>query len=230
MAQITYKDKVSIKENPVAEINKGTAGNFNEIKRVVNENDIKVGELDNLKTNEKDNLVNAINEINLKVFEKVLDTDTDNVTIDNLDILRDGGIYDIFVYGNAISDGDTKIKINDVTGGYYCIAEGATYRNAASSDLSGEFTSGYRPNKDSWTYGMYFSKDFNTNLNIRIFLNKSGDYPFGNARINSVHQGMSYEYNLAMQMDKPQNNISKISFDLPGKFKAGTRFIVKRVM
>lgn len=38
MAQITYEDKVKLKDNPVAEKNKGTAENFNEIKSVVNEN------------------------------------------------------------------------------------------------------------------------------------------------------------------------------------------------
>lgn len=59
---ITYEDKVALNENPdIADINKVTAGNMNEIKRVVNEQRTNIGDLSNLTTPIKDNLVVAIN-------------------------------------------------------------------------------------------------------------------------------------------------------------------------
>lgn len=38
MAQISYTDKIALTSNPLAEVNKVTDGNMNEIKSVVNEN------------------------------------------------------------------------------------------------------------------------------------------------------------------------------------------------
>lgn len=64
MAKITYEDKVALNENSqIAEINKVTAGNMNEIKQVVNEQSTNIGTLNNLITPNKDNLVGAINSV-----------------------------------------------------------------------------------------------------------------------------------------------------------------------
>lgn len=64
MSKITYEDKVALNENSqIAEINKVTAGNMNEIKQVVNEQSTNIGTLNNLITPNKDNLVGAINSV-----------------------------------------------------------------------------------------------------------------------------------------------------------------------
>lgn len=61
MAKINYVNKVPLSTNPsVADINKIKADDMNEIKRVVNENDDNVGDLSQLPTPNKDNIVNAI--------------------------------------------------------------------------------------------------------------------------------------------------------------------------
>ena len=67
MAKITYTDKVALNVNSdIADINKVNASDLNEIKNVVNENDDMVGDLTQLNTTNKSNLVGAINEVNNK--------------------------------------------------------------------------------------------------------------------------------------------------------------------
>lgn len=74
MAKITYEDKVQLNNYPdIAEKNKVTANNINEIKQIVNQNDDNttqnknnIGTLSSLTTTTKSSLVGAINEINNK--------------------------------------------------------------------------------------------------------------------------------------------------------------------
>ena len=64
MSKITYADKETLYINADVPANKKTqSSDMNEIKQVVNENDNKVGELNDLNTTDKTNIVNAINEI-----------------------------------------------------------------------------------------------------------------------------------------------------------------------
>ena len=64
MAKITYEDKEFLNKNEnIANKNKVNDTDLNEIKEVVNGNDDKIGNLSDLNTADKSNLVNAINEI-----------------------------------------------------------------------------------------------------------------------------------------------------------------------
>lgn len=64
MAKITYENKVALNVNSdVADINKCNASDLNEIKEVVNNNDDNIGDLTQLNTTNKSNLVSAINEV-----------------------------------------------------------------------------------------------------------------------------------------------------------------------
>lgn len=64
MAKITYENKVALNVNSdIADINKVNASDLNEIKEVVNANDDIVGDLAQLNTTEKSNLVGAINSV-----------------------------------------------------------------------------------------------------------------------------------------------------------------------
>ena len=64
MGKITYQDKVFLNQNSqVADINKVTDTDLNQIKNVVNENDANVGELSDLNTVDKTSTVNSINEL-----------------------------------------------------------------------------------------------------------------------------------------------------------------------
>ena len=64
MGKIGFTDKVALNENAsIPDINKCKASDMNEIKQVVNENDDKVGNLGDLVTPNKNNIVGAINSI-----------------------------------------------------------------------------------------------------------------------------------------------------------------------
>lgn len=64
MSKIGFTDKVSLNENAsIPDINKCKASDMNEIKQVVNENDDNVGNLTNLVTPNKNNIVGAINSV-----------------------------------------------------------------------------------------------------------------------------------------------------------------------
>ena len=64
MSKITYADKETLYTNADIPANKKTqSSDMNEIKRVVNENDNKVGDLNDLNTTDKTSIVNAINEL-----------------------------------------------------------------------------------------------------------------------------------------------------------------------
>lgn len=64
MGKITYADKETLYTNADIPANKKVqSSDMNEIKNIVNENDDKVGELNNLNTTDKTSIVNAINEI-----------------------------------------------------------------------------------------------------------------------------------------------------------------------
>lgn len=85
MAQITYTDKVALNVDPsVANINKVTDADMNEIKSVVNTNDTNVGDITTLTTSNKSSVVSATNEINARfnfsTTEQVIGTWTDGST------------------------------------------------------------------------------------------------------------------------------------------------------
>lgn len=65
MSKITYDNKVDLQiASNIANINKVTASDMNEIKNVVNNNAEEVGDITSLTTTDKTNVVNAVNELN----------------------------------------------------------------------------------------------------------------------------------------------------------------------
>lgn len=65
MSEITYDDKVDLQvATNIANINKVTASDMNEIKNVVNGNADEVGDITSLTTTDKTSVVNAVNELN----------------------------------------------------------------------------------------------------------------------------------------------------------------------
>lgn len=80
MSKITYTDKVALNINQdVADVNKCNASDLNEIKQVVNENADLVGILENLTTQDKTSIVNAINEVNQNDINKSTYSTTEQV-------------------------------------------------------------------------------------------------------------------------------------------------------
>lgn len=73
MSKITYTNKVTLNSQPsIADENKVTSGDMNEIKTVVNNNDDNVGDLTSLTTTNKTSLVSAINEVKSNLSGTIL--------------------------------------------------------------------------------------------------------------------------------------------------------------
>ena len=87
MAKITYSNKVALNPQPsVADINKVTDDDMNEIKSVVNTNYEEVGDITNLNTTDKTSIVNAIN--SMQDVYSTNEIKTDKVWIDGKPIYR----------------------------------------------------------------------------------------------------------------------------------------------
>lgn len=89
MAKITYVNKETINPQPsVADKNKVTSDDMNEIKSVVNKNDDNIGALSNLNTTDKSSIVNAINELKDREVYSSNEIKTNKIWIDNKPIYR----------------------------------------------------------------------------------------------------------------------------------------------
>ena len=103
MSKITYTDKVALNINDnIADVNKCNASDLNEIKEVVNENDDIVGDLVQLNTTNKDNLVGAINE--------VLSNDTTKGTYSTDEIIVGKWINNKPIYRKVINTGQINLS------------------------------------------------------------------------------------------------------------------------
>lgn len=89
MAMITYDNKSTLNPQPsVADANKVTSDDMNEIKSVVNTNYGEVGDITTLTTTNKSSVVNAINELKSGEEYSTTEVKTNKVWIDNKPIYR----------------------------------------------------------------------------------------------------------------------------------------------
>lgn len=96
---VQFEDKENLNTNPqLPEINKVIDSNMNELKGVANTNANNIGDLKNLNTIGKESLVEAINSSNHLIRDFIVELDTDEITIDNLN-LEIGKNYRILMNG-----------------------------------------------------------------------------------------------------------------------------------
>lgn len=123
MAKITYEDKEFLNKNEnIADKNKVNDTDLNQIKEVVNENDDNIGNLSDLNTTDKSNLVGAINEVNLVgKFIKLTRSSKQNFSANNqFEITWDNEIFNN-TNGILIKDGN-QIKCTNGTHNVIIIA------------------------------------------------------------------------------------------------------------
>lgn len=96
MAKITYEDKEFLNKNEsIADKNKVNDTDLNQIKEVVNGNDDKIGNLSDLNTADKSNLVEAINE---KKINKLWENPNTNNTFSPQSITLSSDDYDYLIW------------------------------------------------------------------------------------------------------------------------------------
>jgi hypothetical protein len=89
MAMITYDNKSTLNPQPsVANVNKVTSDDMNEIKSVVNTNYGEVGDITTLNTTDKTSIVNAINELKDAEIYSTSEVKTNKIWIDGKPIYR----------------------------------------------------------------------------------------------------------------------------------------------
>lgn len=111
MAKIEYENKEKLQDKPeIANKNKVTAEDLNEIKNVVNENDNMFSEF-------KNNITN-----NIASAYIVGNTNESEIVFDNLDMLGDGGHYHLEMQIVTSTQEDFAIYINNNDRGYYHMA------------------------------------------------------------------------------------------------------------
>ena len=141
MAKITYDDKVTLNEQPsIADVNKVTDDDMNEIKSVVNTNDDNVGTLSSLKTNIKTSTVNAINELVDSQVYSTTEVKTNKVWVNNKPIYRKCASIDN--YGTLQQDATISFPISNLDeiiwfNLRYYYATGSQYFNIPLVESSG---------------------------------------------------------------------------------------------
>lgn len=164
------------------------------------------------------------------IKEYVLDSEQREIKIDNLDILKDGGLYKVeFTFSCTTSD-DVCIQMNDIGGQYYFYA--LSVRNSSSEDTDGSMSNAYRSNINGiyyWTHGTPFS-DYPSFITMDLRLLKQVDNP------NSYKMNYRVNYNSSSSNDNGISiiegsnttiieNITSITFSIGnnGKFHKGSR-------
>ena len=192
-----------------------------------------LGNLSDLNTSDKSNLVNAINEVNSDiVYDKTLTSDQSIIDVTDLDIIRDGGIYDIDLITFTESTDELVININDLTSNYYRTAL-AVYGSAEGNQTT---ATNYSSVSRIEGYLYLTSTDVPITTHMRVYLSKG----------LSTYYTLAYELTHQCTMDNRHalihiggmnnshfDNLNKITFSIrsnSGKFLKGTRVIVKKVV
>lgn len=115
MAKITYANKVTLNPQPsIADENKVTDDDMNEIKDVVNTNDNNTGDLSNLATNTKSSIVEAINELKNAEVYSTTEINTGKKWIDGKPIYRTVFEYGTLPNAAGVSKNHNIINIDKI--------------------------------------------------------------------------------------------------------------------
>ena len=154
MSEITYDDKVDLQvATNIANINKVTASDMNEIKNVVNGNAEEVGDITSLTTTDKTSVVNAINELNAP--EKWVSVGATAPT---------DGTRVWFEKGKNLFDGQLELGMYDETGAK--ATNNANYRNVAPINVQPSTTYTFSINGTSQKYVIYLYKKDGTFIRV----------------------------------------------------------------
>lgn len=139
MAKITYDNKVTLNPQPsIADINKVTDADMNEIKTSVNTLYDNQGDLNSLTTTEKSNLVGAVNEVNNLKPVTLYDNSTGTTSgINNLnDNVSNYNYLEIFYKYNG-TESSTKISGTKASLITHYTSNNQTYINFKEVSFSG---------------------------------------------------------------------------------------------
>lgn len=172
------------------------------------------------------NILNEkINKGNL-VAEVTLTSDTQTVTIEGLDILRDGGVYDIEVCGKTSTSTDVSFRFNGASAATYWM-NGWYWSGTNTAEVSsGALTFALRKDK-TFVYCAHAMRPTLGCIHGTITLNEANKYPMYNYQVDSVWSGYQLKADFSAVYRTTVSNITSLWFQAQsGTFKSGTSFKV----
>lgn len=153
MAKITYTNKTTLNPQPsIADENKVTDDDMNEIKAVVNNNADNVGDLSDLATNTKSSIVGAINELKNAEVYSTTEVKTNKTWIDGKPIYRKVINMGYLPNKNAKLTNHNISDIDKITYQYAIISDssGLTYQgeHTSAQNMGSGMTIAMRSNKE----------------------------------------------------------------------------------
>lgn len=165
------------------------------------------------------------------VYDYTLTENASSIYVDNLDMLADGGGYELIIYHSGTIATDTRITFNDIKQGYY--QTGFCYQGTSTSSDSSLTSEGvYRPNKSSIYWGMLCSTSstYPATITGRFFKQINNRIAWSLKNECSVAGRQWITFTTGVNDQNVENITSLQFFRAEGEFQAGTRIIIKRVV
>ena len=170
------------------------------------------------------------------IYDYTLTENASSIEINDLDMLADGGEYEITIYHSGTTQKDTHITFNGITNGYY--QTGFSFTGSSNSISSDDYSSAltaesaYRPNKPSIYWGLLcsISKIYPATITGKFFkqVDNRIAWSFKNECSVSGKQWITFTTGVN---DQEVTNLTSLQFYRDdGEFYAGTRIIIKRVI
>ena len=122
------------------------------------------------------------------IKEYLLDSEQSYIEIDDLDILKDGGLYKVEFVFSCTSNDDVCIQINNISNAYHFYA--LSVRGSSSTNTDGTSSNSYRASSESifyWTHGTLYS-DYPSFMTMELRIIKQVDNP----NLYKMHYKINY--------------------------------------
>lgn len=165
------------------------------------------------------------------IYDYTLTENASSIKINDLDMIADGGGYEIIMYHSGTTLSDTKIRFNGLDAGYYQTAIGFNNTNT-SSDGSLNMETAYRPSKDCIYWGMIASSTstYPATLTGKFFKQVDNRIAYSLKNECSVSGKQYIAFSTGVN-DREATNLTSLEFFRnSGEFLKGTRIIIKRVV
>lgn len=162
------------------------------------------------------------------VTQLTLTSDTQTVTIEDLDIIRDGGIYDIEISGKAGAAADVFVRVNNISSSTYWM-HGWYWTTSGTAEISsGSLTFALRKDRPYW-YCAHSLRTALGRIEGTLSLNENSKYPMYSYRTHQVWNANQLKADFSCVLGTTVNNITSLWFQTQNTvFKAGTTFKIWR--
>lgn len=167
------------------------------------------------------------------VYDHTLTENASEIEVTGLDMVADGGEYEITMYHVATSHmADSKIQINGITNGYHQL--GNTFKGSYI-DVEGDLTvitPVYRPNMPWIYYGLVSPTNpkYPATMTGKFFMQSENTLAYS-LKNECVVPGLQEFVNVSGVQENEVTNLTSIKiFKENEEFCAGTRLIIKKVL